>query len=167
MQTHFDLLWSRSKLVSTCCNAHFRDRKHVLEALLERALQRTTSALASAGPDTGAAPQALERLIAASWQQLARNDAIARAATELSPDAIRQAHQTARNVDHALLERGRHEGTFRTDLPPEWLLTALQGLIHAAAEAVRTGELEPDQTLDSLATSTHELWAGPERRSGS
>jgi AcrR family transcriptional regulator len=58
--------------------AHFGDRKHLLEALLERALQRVTSALASAGPDTGPAPRALERLIAASWQQLARNDAIAR-----------------------------------------------------------------------------------------
>ena len=147
--------------------AHFGDRKHLLEALLERALQRVTSALASAGPDTGPAPRALERLIAASWQQLARNDAIARAATELSPDAIRQAHDTGRAVYRALLDRGRHEGTFRTDLSPDWLLAGLQGLIHAAAEAVRTGELEPDHALDALATSTHELWVGSERRSGS
>lgn len=146
--------------------AHFRDRRRLLEALLERALQRATSAFASANPEIGPAPEALARLIAASWEELARNDAIARAAAaELSPDAIRQAHEAARAVYRALLERGHREGAFRTDLPPDWLLTGFQGLIHAAAEAVRANELEPIQALDALSTSTLELWAGAERGS--
>lgn len=148
--------------------AHVHDRKGLLEALLERALERATSAFASANPDIGPAPQALARLIAASWGELARNESIARAAAAaLDPDVIRRAHEAARAVYRALLERGRREGAFRTDLPPDWLLTGFSGLLHAAAEAVRANELEPIQALDVLSTSTLELWAGARRRSAS
>lgn len=140
--------------------AHFQDRRQLLEALLERALRDTASALTSAEPEAGPAPDALRRLVAASWEQLDRNDAIARAAAELSPDAVRRAHETARAVYRALLERGRREGAFRTDLPADWLMTALQGLVHAAADAVRTGELQSKNVLDALSTSALELWTG-------
>jgi AcrR family transcriptional regulator len=97
---------------------HFPDRRELLQALVERTVQHATSAIEAAEPDRGPAAGALPRLIASSWQQLASHDEIARAAAnELSAAAMRQAHESARGVIRRLIERGRNDGSFRTDLP--------------------------------------------------
>src|ERR1700737_2248073 len=71
--------------------AHFPDRQRILEALVERAVRRTMTAIES--PEHAGAPagEALQRLLAASGEEPARNEDIARAsATELSADAMRR-----------------------------------------------------------------------------
>jgi hypothetical protein len=84
----------------------------------------------------------VQRLLAASWRQIANHDEIARAAaTTLSADAMRDAHASAREAIHELIERGRHEGAFRTDVPSGWLVTASLALVHATAEEVRMRQL--------------------------
>jgi AcrR family transcriptional regulator len=122
--------------------AHFPDRPVLLQALVERTVTHAMSAIQTAEPDRGPAADALQRLIASSWQQIADHEEIARAAArELSADAMRQSHAGALDTIRKLIERGRKDGSFRTDVPVGWLVTASLALMHAAAEAVRTGEL--------------------------
>jgi AcrR family transcriptional regulator len=142
--------------------AHFPDRPRLLEALVERAVRHTMATIESAEPDRGPAGDALQRLLAASWEELARNEDIARgAAAELSADAMRRAHHAARAAIRELVERGRREGTFRTDVTTDWLVTSALALIHAAAEEVRAGALDSDAALHALSLTLTDLYAGP------
>ena len=126
--------------------AHFKDRRAIVEAIVARAVERAMSAVRSARPDEGPAAAALERLIAESWEHVAGDQEIARAAAaDLSADAMRRAHSSARAVIAGLVERGRDEGVFRDDVPTSWLITSLLALIHAAAEEVRSGTLSRKQ----------------------
>lgn len=120
------------------------------------------SAVRSARPDEGPAAAALERVVTESWEHVAGDQEIARAAAaELSADAMRRAHGSARNLIADLIERGRAEGAFRDDLPTSWLITSLLALIHAAAEEVRSGTLSRKQAGAILLTSIPALFAPP------
>jgi AcrR family transcriptional regulator len=141
--------------------AHFPDRRLLLQALVERTVNHAMSAIEAAEPDRGPAADALRRLIASSWQQLAGHDEMARAAArELSADAMRQSHASARETIRKLIERGRRDGDFRTDVPVGWLVTASLALMHAAAEEVRKGHLDADAALCALELTIPELIAG-------
>jgi hypothetical protein len=74
---------------------------------------------------------------------------------------MRRAHESARAVIRRLLERGRREGAFRTDVPTGWLITSSLALIHAAAEEVRAGEFDTEAALDVLTATVTELVVGP------
>jgi TetR/AcrR family transcriptional repressor of mexCD-oprJ operon len=138
--------------------AHFTDRRALLQALVERTVRETMSAIRSAEVDRDSAAEALPRLIEASWEQIANHDEIASvAARELSADAMRAAHQSARSVMCTLIDRGRGEGSFRTDLPADWLAAAALALIHAAAEEVRAGQLDRDSAQQVLSVTVGEL----------
>jgi TetR/AcrR family transcriptional repressor of mexCD-oprJ operon len=142
--------------------SHFRDRQRLLEALVDRAVRRGTAAVESAEPERGPPVEALRRLLAASWDELGSNEEIARAAAaELSPDAMRRAHEGARVSIRALVERGRGERVFRTDVTTEWLVTCLLALIHAAAEEVRAGELDANAALEALSATVADVFVGP------
>jgi TetR/AcrR family transcriptional regulator, mexCD-oprJ operon repressor len=138
--------------------AHFPDRQRLLEAVVERAVRRAMAAIQSADPDQGPALPALQRLLAASWEQLGRHEDLGRAsAAELSPDAMRRAHEPARAALQRLVERGRREGAFRTDLPAAWLVTSCLALIHATADGTRNGELDPEAAADALSALVTDL----------
>ncbi len=144
--------------------AHFPDRQRLLEALVGRAVRRAMAAIESAEPDRGPAAAALERLLAASWEELSRHEDIARAsAATLSPDAMRRAHDAARAMIGRLVERGRREGAFRRDVPADWLVTSSLALIHAAAETVRAGELDSQRAREVLSITVVDLFAGRRR----
>jgi AcrR family transcriptional regulator len=142
--------------------AHFHDLERLLEALVERTVQRTMAAIESAEPERGPAVDALQRLLVRSWEELSRHEVIARAsAGELSADAMRRAHQSARAAIEKLVERGRREGAFRTDLAASWLVTCCLALIHAAAEEVRAGELDSNAAVEVLSLTIVDLLAAP------
>ena len=141
--------------------AHFPDRQRLLESLVERTVGRAMDAIRSAEPDRGPALPALLRLLNASWEELGRHEAIGRSAgAELSPDAMRRAHHAARAVLLELVDRGRREGAFRTDLPTAWLVTSCLALIHAAAEGTRAGELNPETATGALSELVTDLLVG-------
>jgi AcrR family transcriptional regulator len=143
--------------------AHFGDRERLLEALVERTVQRAMAAIESAEPERGPALDALQRLIAASWKHVAHNEDLAHAAAaELSAQAMRRSHETARAVIGNVIERGRREGAFRTDVTTGWQVTTCLAMIHAAAEEVRAGELESNAALGLLSTTITDLLAGPQ-----
>ena len=141
--------------------AHFPTWQALLEAAVERAVRRTMAALQSVHPEDGPPVEALDRMIAAAWQHLARYEAMAAAVAELlSPEAITRTHQAAHHTVGALLRRGQADGSFRTDLPAGWLVTASIALIHACSDAVRAGQVQEHDAVRILTTSVRDLFTG-------
>src|SRR4051812_47045635 len=126
--------------------AHFPKLPDLVEAVVKRSVDHATAALGDAALSDGTPASALDRMVDAAWEALADQDAIARAAAEhLSADAMRRSHEHSMAPLAELIERGRADGSFRTDLPTAWLLTATYALVHAAADEVRAGRLEREQ----------------------
>jgi TetR/AcrR family transcriptional repressor of mexCD-oprJ operon len=145
--------------------AHFPTWTAILEAAVERAVRRTMAALQSVHPEDGPPVQALDRMLAAAWQHLARYGAMAAAVAELlSPEAITRTHQAAHHTIGALLERGQADGSFRTDLPAGWLVTASIALVHACSDQVRAGQIDEHDAVRILTTSVRDLFTGPRPR---
>jgi AcrR family transcriptional regulator len=140
--------------------AHFPTWEALLEAVVERAVLRVTAAQEAARPGEGLAAEALERVLAAGWQHLA-NQAMAQAVSELlSPEAVTRTHQAAHRAIAGLLARGQADGSFRSDLPADWLVHASIALIHACNDGVRSGRIDPGDALRILTTSVRDLFAG-------
>jgi TetR/AcrR family transcriptional regulator, mexCD-oprJ operon repressor len=94
---------------------------------------------------------ALERVVAAAWRELDRNRAIAQAtADHLVPAEVTRTHDAALHPVRELIERGRAEGAFRTDLSPDWLVTVFFALLHACGDAVRAGRMDAESAPDVL-----------------
>ena len=128
--------------------AHFPNWTALLEAAVERAVRQTMTALQSVHPDDGPPVEALDRMLAAAWQHLARYRAMAAAVAELlSPEAVTRTHQAAHHTIGALLERGQADGSFRADLPARWLVTASIALVHACADEVRAGRIDEHDAI--------------------
>jgi len=141
--------------------AHFPTWDALLEAAVERAVGRTMKALESASPDDGPPAEALDRVLAGAWQHLARYGAMAQAVAELlTPDAVARTHQAAHQAIGTLLARGQADGSFRTDLPANWLVTACITLIHACADGVRAGQIDERDAARILRTSVRDLFIG-------
>ncbi len=115
--------------------AHFASREAILQAVVVRAVQRATAAFDAAAAGAPTATEALERALAESWRTLGRHTSIAQAAAaQLSTDTLRETHESAHGHVRALVERGREDGEFRTDVPVE---VARQRLPRAAAQRGR------------------------------
>jgi AcrR family transcriptional regulator len=141
--------------------AHFDTWEALLEAVVQRAVGRCSAAIEAADLSAGPPLEALDRLLSAGWRILARNGAMAAAAaTYLSSDAMRRSHHAMQQHLAELLERGRRDGSFRTDLPTSWLVTSSFALIHACADEVRAGLLEPAAAESVLITTIRDLLTG-------
>lgn len=142
--------------------AHFADRSQLIGALVERSVSQATEAMRSADPDWGPADDALRRLVAVGWEHVARHQAVARAAiSELPMDVPHDHHGRAEAVLERLIERGQNGGAFRDDLPASWLATSCLAVIHAAAAAVRRGQMRPDSAAGTLTITVIDLCVGP------
>ena len=53
----------------------------------------------------------------------------------------------------SLIEQGQRAGTFRCDMPQQWLITTTYSLMHAAAEDAAAGRLDADAAA-GLITAT-------------
>jgi TetR/AcrR family transcriptional regulator, mexCD-oprJ operon repressor len=139
--------------------AHFTTREQLLEAVVERAVQRTVEALDAVEPERGPPLEALGRVIDVGWRDLDRNDAIAQAAGELlTAEAHKRTHRAAHRRLRKLIDRGRRSGDFRTDVPAEWLVTAFHALIHAAGDDVRAGRMRPAAALKALHVTMRDVF---------
>jgi len=144
--------------------AHFPTWEALLEAAVVRAVRRTMTSLESVHPEEGPPVEALDRMLAATWQHLARYQAMAAAVAELlNPEAVTRTHQAAHRTIGALLERGRADGSFRSDLPAGWLVTASIALVHACSDGVRAGQIAEQDAVHILSTSIRDLFTGASR----
>ncbi len=139
--------------------AHFPTREQLLKAVAERAIRLATVETEAARLDEGSAADALDRVVALSWRVLDRHQAMARATAEqLSSDDRRRLHETLLAGFRRLVDRGREQGCFRSDLPPEWLVASFYALIHAASDEVRAGRLEPSAAPEVLGATMRDLF---------
>ena len=125
--------------------AHFPSRRELVEAVIDRAVAESTARMDEARVDEGPAPQALERMIAASWSVLDRYRSLADAAVEvIGTEDLNARHWPLMDRVQKLLERGQAEGAFRDDLPADWLVATVFGLIHTARDEANAGRLDPE-----------------------
>jgi TetR/AcrR family transcriptional regulator, mexCD-oprJ operon repressor len=140
--------------------SHFPTRAELVEAVVTRVTRAATASIEEAKPGEGDPMEALERVITVAWDELERQEAIRRAtAEELSPEAVWRAHRSPAQTVRRLIERGRRAGTFRKDLPVQWMLVTVFTLLHAAADEVREGRLRPAAARAAVKTSILELFA--------
>ncbi|HEX6365202.1 MAG TPA: TetR/AcrR family transcriptional regulator [Agromyces sp.] len=120
---------------------HFDSRTALINEVATRAIAQTEEALRDIDLD-GDPRDAMARLIDATWLLTHRFGGVVVAAGQaLPPEELRRAHEEPAARARALLERGRAEGRFRTDLPVEWQITTIQAVLHAASGAVHRKEI--------------------------
>jgi TetR/AcrR family transcriptional repressor of mexCD-oprJ operon len=144
--------------------SHFLNLEALLEAVVERAVKRTMALFDQAELERGPPLAALERLINLGWEELDRNRARVHAALQqLGSAAVTRSHQAVAARVREVVERGRSEGSFRTDLPTDWLVKSWLALIHAAAEEVHAGRTDATSARALLSTTIRELFLGRDR----
>lgn len=139
--------------------AHYATIAEIVEAAVARSVDASAAALAAARPQDGPAAEALERMLAASWQQLGRFQALARGAVEHLPaGATHRSHEAMMAPLRQLIERGRAEGAFRDDVPAEWLLSMYFALVHGAHEHAATHRVARDRALELLVATARSVF---------
>ncbi|MFC9688875.1 TetR/AcrR family transcriptional regulator [Kribbella sp. NPDC056951] len=124
---------------------HFPNRADLVEAALTRAIDDGHAGL-EAVDLSGDPRDALARLVDSSWQLVNQSRSLLIAAQDvLPPGKIRELHAGPANRVERLIERGRDEGAFRTDLPTTWLVGVLHSIMHSAADEINAGRLTPDE----------------------
>lgn len=140
--------------------AHFPSTDELFAAVMERAVTRARGALEAAEPAAGSASDALARVIEAGWRELDRNSAVAQAtADQLAPADVIETHDTVLSPIRGLVERGRGEGAFRTDVPTDWLVTSFFALLHAYGDEVRAGRLKASAAPKTLIATIGDMFA--------
>jgi TetR/AcrR family transcriptional repressor of mexCD-oprJ operon len=133
---------------------HFPSREALVDAVVAHAIARANEALDTVDLTTGTAPQALARLAGSSWQILSEHRHLMQAGQQhLGPARMRAHHGGPMARVGELVARGQKAGDIRTDLPRAWLVTTYYALLHAAAEEVNAGHLDPAQAGDVVATT--------------
>ena len=99
-------------------------------------------AILDATDTSGDPADALARPVASSWQLVHqfRNILLA-AQRELPAERIRSVHDRILRRVQSLIEHGQRTGTFRRDMPRQWLVTTTYSLMHAA-EDTAAGRLD-------------------------
>ncbi|MGZ4271617.1 MAG: TetR/AcrR family transcriptional regulator [Solirubrobacteraceae bacterium] len=144
--------------------AHYRTLADVVEAAVERAVDATLTSIEAADPAVGPADEAMGRMVAASWDHLARQDALARAVAEHLPSGhVHRTHAPLMVNMQALVERGQRDGTFRGDLSADWLVSVFYALVHAADDHARAHGIPRERALELLRATLRDVFAPGER----
>jgi AcrR family transcriptional regulator len=129
---------------------HFPNRTDLVDATVARAIENGQAALAEVDLE-GDPRQALARLIETSWRLVAQSRSLLVAAQSvLPPGRIRALHAGPAERVQGLVERGRAEGAFRTDLPTSWLVGTMHSVMHNAADEINAGRLATEQAADFI-----------------
>ncbi len=142
---------------------HYETRAALVDAVVDRAIGQTESDLTEVDL-SGDPVEAMDRLIGATWELTHRFGARVVAAERTLPaERIQVLHQAPAERVRGLLERGRSDGVFRTDMPVDWQLAAIQALVHGGVEAVYRGELTPEQARSLVPITILAALVDPDR----
>lgn len=124
---------------------HFRNRQELLEAIRAEALAYATEAIAGSELDKGSALEALRRAVDALAAFGVRFRVLLIEGADLDPAFLDQRAEVLAPL-HRVVRRGQEAGLIRSDLPPEWVVTAMASLLVAGVRssssvAIRDGSL--------------------------
>ncbi len=143
---------------------HFKTRAELVDAVLARTVEHADAVL-GATDTTGEPAEALARLVTSSWQIVHQFRNILLAAhRELPAERIRGVHDPILRRVQSLIGRGQRTGTFRTDLPKQWLITTSFSLMHAAAEDAAAGRLKADDAAGLITATLLAAFTPPAER---
>jgi AcrR family transcriptional regulator len=141
----------RAGVVRATIYVHFPTREALLEAVTHRAIAEVAQVIEAAEPHRGDPADALARVVAASWQRLGRYHTLVAINTQQhGHDELRRRHSTVLATLEPLIERGRADGTFRTDVPAPWHLSMLMALMHAASGELGAGRISEQDAAPAL-----------------
>ena len=150
-----------SGLTRTTVYAHFATREELLEELLRRAVAQTVQLIDASHPTSGPADEALQRVLAASWQQVGRHASLTEAMARVLGERAATLHAPVEQRPASLLRRGRSDGTFRDDVSERWLLTAYFALVHAAGREVASNSTTITEAEHNLVRTVLGAFAKP------
>ncbi len=132
---------------------HFNSRAELVDSAFARTVERADEVL-DAVDLTGDPHHALAQLINSTWQLVDQLRMLLVAAQRALPqERIRELHDRPMQRVRSLIERGRSEGVFRTDLPASWMVATFYSVLHGAADEITAGRLT-DHNAAELITAT-------------
>lgn len=136
--------------------AHFKSREGLIASVIDAISAEATSDMDAANLGEGPAPEALIRLLDASWRTAQRYSLLL-SAPDASPERDRLRHIPVYDHLDRVLTRGQQSGEFTTELTAAWLATAIVTLGHAAGEAFAAGRMDFPTAVDTLARTALRL----------
>ena len=127
---------------------HFSNRQTLLKAIQAEALARASEALIACRLDEGNALEVLRRVIGSLGKQGMRFRIILMRASDHNARFLTQRDQVLAPLVE-VVKRGQIEGHIRTDLSPEWIVTAMASLLIAAVRAA-PGAKQSDAEMSDL-----------------
>ena len=144
----------RAGVVRATIYVHFPTRTALLDAAMEHAVAQVAAAMRGAEPHRGEPVEALERVLRATWRELARFHALLALNTaRLSAEELHRRHLPVLDQLEPLIEGGRKQGIFRSDLPVTWQLAVIRAIVHTASREIQGGRL-PDSEAEAAMLST-------------
>jgi AcrR family transcriptional regulator len=140
----------RAGVVRATVYVHFPTRESLIDAVTQRALSEVTEVIQAADPDRGDPADALLRVVTEAWRTLGRYHALVAINTQLPHGELRDRHDPVLSTLEPLIERGRRDGTFRSDVPTAWHLSMTMALIHAAVGELQAGRMPAGQVESAL-----------------
>ena len=119
--------------------AHYSSRDRLLAAVIDHLTVEVVAVFDGLDVDSGSALDALSRWVEAAWQVLVRYPILLTDAVALPPGDEYRRHLPISERLVQVLDRGRREGDVDDEPPVSWLVSAIVGLGHAAAQEVAAG----------------------------
>lgn len=113
---------------------HFGTREQLIEAMRAEALVRARETIAGCRLDEGTALDALRRVVDAIVAQGARFGFLLAEGADQDPDFARERAGVFAPL-REVVRRGQASGQMRTDLPTEWIVTAVVSLLTGGVRA--------------------------------
>lgn len=143
---------------------HFPSRADLVDAVFVQAIATGEETLGKVDL-TGEPRAALARLIESSWHLVDQFTALLVAAQEaLPPGRVRELHADPMARVERLLERGRSEGVFRTDLPTSWLVSVMHNVMHGAAGDILAGRISTADAAPYITATLLAAYTPPRER---
>jgi AcrR family transcriptional regulator len=159
----------RAGVVRATIYVHFPTRTALLDAVMEHAIAQVVDAMKSAEPRRGEPVEALQRVLQATWRQLANFHALLALNTaRLSAEELHRRHVPMLDQLEPLIERGQKERVFRRDLPVAWHLAVIRAIVHTASHELQGGRIsEADAEAAMLSTAVAAISPPPNTTGGS
>ena len=144
----------RAGVVRATIYVHFPTRESLLDAVMEYAVGQVVEAMRAAEPHRGEPLEALDRVLRATWRQLAQfHGLLALNTARLSAEELHRRHVPMLDQLEPLIERGQEQGVFRSDQSVSWQLAVIRALVHTASREIQGGRI-PEPSAEATMIST-------------